>query len=157
MLRRPGDLTPEQIELLRRADGLGLEMGEQKKYARLFGCSESQISRVLAGLRRSRPRKARAPDLSGIVIVSTSKVERVFDVLMTVKEWVAYVGRHHYQVNDIQYVYQLCAGKPNGASKSPTSLPPGWLPVRMGESWLIYHETRARRAELVISGGGPEV
>jgi hypothetical protein len=155
--RRPGELTPEQIELLRRADRLGLEFGEQKKYARLFDCSESQISRVLASLRRTRTRKARTPDLSGVVIVSALKAERVFEVLLTVKEWVAFVGRPYYQINDIQYVYQLCAGKPNGASKSPTSLPPGWLPVRMGESWLIYHETRSRRAEFVISGGGPEV
>lgn len=147
-------LTREQVATLKAAARRGLEFGDQKKFAVAFGCSESQISRVLRGLRRAnvtRQRATKKPALKNVRKVSPAKVEAVFDRLLTVKEWAEHVGPR-YNIHSLPYVYQMCSERPNGPRLYPTKLPDDWQSVRVGDSWLVFNRRLQRRAEFLGRG-----
>lgn len=146
--KSPALLTPAKLRLLRRAAGRGIKYGEQRIYAARFGVSESYFSRLLHrerfGSQEIEPKEPPARAWSGVIRITPVKVERVFGVLLTVRDWIDSVGSREYGINDASYVYQMCSRRPNGPSKSPTRLPAGWGAVRVGESWLIYKESSVR-------------
>lgn len=150
-------LTREQVAVLKAAARRGLARGQQKQFAADFGCSESQISRVLRGLRRAnvtRQRATKKPAFRRARQASPAKVAAVFERLLTVKEWAEHVGGPDYGLTSIPYVYQMCSERPNGPRKHPSKLPAGWRAVRAGDSWLIYHRDLLPRAAFVGKGGG---
>lgn len=80
--------------------------------------------------------------------LSPQLVQKVFRRLFTVKEWIECVGTPKYNIHDTTYVYQMCAERPNGQRgyrKYPAHLPQEWNSVRVGESWLIYHDSLSPR------------
>lgn len=144
---RRARITPELVEVIRREAGGGLERGGQKELAARFGVSESHVSRIINGLRRRRGCSAALtendvhPRQLGVIAVSPARVDSVFEVLMTVKDWRDHVGQPTYGINDISYVNQKCHGKLWGNSKRPARLPEDWFTIRIGTSWLIYHRS----------------
>lgn len=145
-------LSREQLLLIRKA-ARRLRHGEQKAYADRLGISESYFSRLRRGLmsggvdRLPDDEPPRPP--RGVLKVNPSVASRVFGVLLTVAEWIEHVGSRKYQINDSSYTYLCCARGLNGQARVPARLPSGWCSVRVGDSWLIHHSTRAPRSKFL--------
>lgn len=141
------------VDYIRRVIGRKLEWSTVIALASKLEISESHVYRIATRKRRARRPNTSAKSNKVLILppksLNPETVKRVFSRLITTNEWLEHIGPR-YNISNISYVNQMAAQRPNGPwKKVRASLPAPWHSIRIGASWLIYHNSLAMRTKLL--------
>lgn len=127
-------ITPSQVELILATDFS--KKGVQRNLSKQLNCSESHLSRIRRGIRRSNFTKAQSMSVEEKkkLFLSRNEIQTFFEKMLTVKEFFVEYG-HQYKIKRLQDIYHM------SANRRYFSLPIGWHSIRVGNSWLLYQNS----------------